>query len=61
MEKRNVAGIRQLSWAVVIKDQNMAVSVHQHSDGAQRYLDTLNHPEDFEVVQLLDGIGYIQR
>lgn len=61
MDKRNVAGISALQYAVVIKDQNVAVSLHQHPDAAERFIGTLNHPEDFEVVNLLDGIGYRQR
>ncbi len=59
MEKRNVAGIPQLSFAVVTK-QDVAISVHQHPDAAERSRKALPYPDEFEVVELLDPIGYRQ-
>jgi hypothetical protein len=61
METRNVAGIPNLKWAIAEKVSNMVVSLHQHPDGARRFLNTFPNSEDFEIVELLDSVGYRQR
>lgn len=61
MEKRNVAGIRALKFAVVEKESNVVISVHSRANDANGYLAIVNQNQEFEVVELQDGISYIQR
>ena len=59
MDKRNVSGLRNLRFAVVTP-QDVVVSLHQHPDGAEKARASYPLGAEFEVVELVDPIGYRQ-
>lgn len=59
MDKRDVAGIRALKFAVVDPTNN-AISLHQHPDAAQRFIDD-SPRNDLEAVELISVVSYLQR
>lgn len=61
MDTRDVVGIRNLKFAVVLISSNVVISVHQHPDGAEAFRQTCAYPDDFEVVELQSAISYLQR
>lgn len=61
MRTVRVGGIRNLKYAVITKHGSEAVSVHQYSDAAEKFRLTCAHPDEFEVVEMLDPISYVQR
>lgn len=61
MDKRNVVGVKELRYAVVNKHSNVVISIHQHPDAAERFRNTSKFADDYEVVELLDQIGWRQQ
>lgn len=61
MDKRNVAGMDELRWAVTDKHSNRVLSIHQHPDAAESFRKLSSFPDDFEVVELLDQVWWRQR
>ncbi len=60
MDIRNVSGIQHLKFAVVTPE-NVAVSLHQHPDAAERFRAASPLKDILEVVELQDEIWWRQR
>lgn len=58
MDVRNVVGISDLKYAVVLKDYNRVISLHEHPDNARRSMEMSAISDSLEVVKLQDVIGY---
>ena len=61
VKKINIGGVRSLKFAVVHKDSADPISVHPSFDGAESFRVIQGDPDGFEVIEILDTLGYVQR